>query len=172
MYPERDKHTSVIRIAKSAINEYPPFLSLGDATSPGVAILLDIARKASLIKVEKLVKLPQNPVARPIYNGIVFFVARCAFFAAARSTGGLVLLTGAPFSSSPVLILEGAICCLYVAVPHSWRNSLRSSTRKPRIKLPAKLAQRVEYAIGVPGYRVTEARPTRARVPRIEKRTR
>jgi len=63
-----------------AMKEKPPFRAWTDACeiwygaiADGGGSVLESARNASVIKVENDVKLPQKPVASPIYSGIVFF---------------------------------------------------------------------------------------------------
>ena len=72
----RERVVVRMRTARRAIKEYPPFrwmvedmdgegvVELGCDT--GVGRLLESARKASRMKLEKEVKLPQKPVARPM----------------------------------------------------------------------------------------------------------
>ena len=66
---------------------------------------LDNAKRMSRTKDEKEVKEPQKPVARPIYNGIVFLSLLWAALA----------VSGSEFSS---WVFSGK------GVPHPWRNNL------------------------------------------------
>ena len=67
---------------RKASKEYPPLrltVEVVEGAVPkywwsiGVGRLFDSARKKSLAKDEKDVKLPQKPVASPMYSGIAFF---------------------------------------------------------------------------------------------------
>ncbi|CCF45983.1 hypothetical protein CH063_14884 [Colletotrichum higginsianum] len=127
------------------MKESPPPRASGAAPpAPGRSLLA--ARKTSRMKDEKDVKEPQKPVARPMYRGIVFLIARWAFFAAATSA------TAPP----PLLKTSGRrpapwTWSWYIAAPRSCLNSFRSSARKPMIKLPPTLAQRTPKDTGAPG---------------------
>ncbi|KAI6773694.1 hypothetical protein HG531_000543 [Fusarium graminearum] len=74
--PDSDSATVVMITANMAMKEYPPLRLVGESGHPGVANSLDRARKTSLMKLEKVVKLPQKPVASPMYIGIDFLVAK------------------------------------------------------------------------------------------------
>jgi hypothetical protein len=86
--PAKDKETVVMRTAINAINEYPPLRAVVVVAASGIGMSFDRAKKISRMKDENDVNDPQKPVANPIYNGIVFLVAICAFLATARSTAG------------------------------------------------------------------------------------
>lgn len=111
-----------------------------DGWEMGVGRSLERARKVSREKVEKEVKEPQKPVARPMYSGIVFLTLEWAdgskeWCEADEEEEGV-------FSS----VLEEE-----EAGPHSSRKRRLSSLRKPMKKEPPTFAQRTGVTTGAPG---------------------
>lgn len=96
-------------------------------------------RKTSRMKLEKEVMDPQNPVARPMYIGMVFLTLPCRAFALCR--------LGSSFSAGRS---EGSGRGS-PRLPHSARNSFRSSDKKPITNVPATFAHSSEKLTGAPG---------------------
>ncbi|KAF1981264.1 hypothetical protein K402DRAFT_342744, partial [Aulographum hederae CBS 113979] len=103
------------------------------------------ARKASRMKEEKEVRLPQKPVARPMYRGVVFL---CVWYADWRAAGfsGAAAVPRGPLRGPRPPPPEG----VYLWVGGGARSSV-SSIRKPMKRQPAKLAQRTGVTTGAPG---------------------
>ncbi|KAH7157362.1 hypothetical protein B0J13DRAFT_168661 [Dactylonectria estremocensis] len=119
-----------------------------------VSRLLLRAKNESRITVENVVKEPQKPTERLTNRGNVFLVARCACLAAAGSMSEIAPTSSEaipPLSSSLLFRQDALIWRSYVGSPHSFKNSMRSSARKPMIRLPAKLTQMVGKRTGAPG---------------------
>lgn len=123
----RDSDTVMSRIAMSAMKLYPPFLETGpeNGSRDGSGRSFASARKTSLMNEEKEVKQPQKPVVRPMYNGMVFLAALCAFN---RSCSFIVSW----FS------------------PHSSRKRFLSSRKKPMSSEPLAFAHNTPVTIGAP----------------------
>src|SRR3569833_23292 len=124
------------------------------------------------MKLEKEVKEPQKPEARPMKNGVGGAAAGASSDSEdspplSASVGGIESNI-MPLSRGVPLRLESDLtspACL------SW-SSWADSVRKPRTAVPAKLAHRMPKVTGAPGYCVRDCRPSLARVPRKEKTTR
>lgn len=85
-------------MARPAMTEYPSFLGIvevvlmgvfgGKGWFTGLGKSLRKARNVSRMKLEKLVKEPQKPVASPIYSGMVFLALVCEALEAGSCSSG------------------------------------------------------------------------------------